>query len=117
MRARRPGRSRAGRSLIAAHASAVSGDSTNSVRSARTWREAVVDAAQDERSHVGTGGGHGAVDERTILRRGPDFDTLTAAAVLVSLHCSANVRRGTARRHLPLSVLLVRIPPTQCAGL
>ena len=39
---RRPGRSRAGRWLIASHASTASGDSTNSVRSASTWRAAVV---------------------------------------------------------------------------
>ena len=44
-------------------------------------------------SDAGTGDGYGSVDQRTILRRGPDFDTLTAPTVLISLHCTAQVRQ------------------------
>ena len=114
---RSPGRSRRGRALIASHASAASGDRKNSVRSARTWREAVVTLLRTNAVTLVPA----AATARSMSARSSGValtsDTLTAAAVLVSLHCSANVRRGTARRHLPLSVLLVRIPPTQCAGL
>ena len=113
---RSPGRSRRGRALIASHASAASGDRKNSVRSARTWREAVVTLLR--------------TNAVTLVPAVATARSISARSSGVALNSIRSLRRGsgrpalfgqctarTARRHLSLSVLLVRIPPTHCAGL
>lgn len=78
---RTPGRSRAGRALISSQAASASADSWNRVRSASTIGRSLCcgdQTALGEFSEIASRFGHGAIDQRSNGRCGPEFDSILA---------------------------------------